>query len=71
MKKTALGLVIGVPLAILATNAIRYLLVGISPGDPVTILLAALFLAAVTLISVIAPALRASHVDPLIALRSE
>jgi putative ABC transport system permease protein len=65
MKKTTIGLLIGAPLAILASNAIRYLLVGISPKDPATILLASLFLVAVTFVAMLAPALRASRVDPL------
>ena len=54
-----------------STNSIQYILVGISPKDPATILLASLFLVVVTLVAIIVPALRASHVDPLVALRSE
>jgi predicted permease len=71
MKKTLIGLAIGAPLAYLATNAIRFLLVGISPKDPATILVASLFLLAITLLAIVAPAVRASRVDPLVALRSE
>ena len=71
MKKTLIGLLIGAPLAFLATRAIGYMLVGISPKDPTTILGSALFLIAVTAIAVFTPAWRAMRVDPLIALRSE
>jgi predicted permease len=71
MKKTLFGLLLGAPLAFLATRAIGYMLVGISPKDPTTILVSALFLMAVTAIAVFTPAWRAMRVDPLIALRSE
>ena len=71
MKKTLIGLLIGGPLAFLVTNAIRYMLVGVSPKDPTTILASALFLILVTMVAVFTPAWRAMRVDPLVALRSE
>jgi ABC-type antimicrobial peptide transport system permease subunit len=71
MKKTAIGLLLGIPLVLLVTTAIGYMLVGISPKDPVTILGSALFLLVVTMFAVFTPAWRAMRVDPLVALRSE
>ena len=71
MKKTFMGLLLGVPLVFLATTTIGFMLVGISPKDPTTILGSALFLLAVTAIAVVTPAMRAMRVDPLVALRSE
>ncbi len=71
MKKTLLGLVIGVPLAIYATKSVQYLLVGVSLKDPLVLSLAALFLSAITLIAALGPGWKATRVDPLIALRSE
>jgi putative ABC transport system permease protein len=71
MKKTMLGLVIGVPLAIYATKSVQYLLVGVSLKDPLVLSLAALFLSVITLIAALGPGWKATRVDPLIALRSE
>jgi predicted permease len=71
MKKTLIGLLLGAPLAFLTTTAIGYMLVGISPRDPATILGSAAFLLVVTVIAVFTPAWRAMRVDPLVALRSE
>jgi predicted permease len=71
IKKTGLGLAAGVPVAVLATSGIRYLLVSVSPTDPRTILSASAFLLIVTMLAIFVPAWRAMRVDPLIALRSE
>jgi predicted permease len=71
MKKTLFGLLIGVPLTILVTSAIGYMLVGVSPKDPVTLLIASAFLVVITLIAAFTPAWRAMHVDPLVAIRAE
>ena len=71
LKKTLPGLLIGVPIAIFATRAIQYLLVGVSPTDILTISMSLLFLVTVALIASIIPAWRASRVDPLVALHNE
>ncbi len=71
MKKTLLGLAVGVPLAILATRSVQYLLVGVSLKDPLVLSIAAIFLSGITLIAALVPAWRATRVDPMIALRSE
>ena len=71
LKKTLPGLLLGVPLAIFATRAIQYLLVGVAPTDVLTLSVSLLFLTAVALIASIVPAFRASRVDPLVALHNE
>jgi putative ABC transport system permease protein len=71
MKKTLIGLVLGAAFTVLVTRTIGYMLVGVSPKDPTTILSSALFLLIVTAIAVVTPAWRAMRVDPLIALRAE
>lgn len=71
LKKTLLGLLLGAPLALLAGRSIQYLLIGVSPGDPLTIAASSVFLVAVTLVSAAGPAWRAAKVDPIIVLRSE
>lgn len=67
----ALGVGIGVGLAVAATRGARALLYGLQPGDPASLLLAALFLATVALAASYWPAYRATKVDPMSALRYE
>ena len=52
-----------------AARAIRTLLFGIDPGDPVTFTVVPLILAGVALAACYLPARRAMRVDPLVALR--
>jgi predicted lysophospholipase L1 biosynthesis ABC-type transport system permease subunit len=65
----AAGIVAGVVLAIITGRLIQALLVGVSPADPLTLGIVIATLAGVSLMAACAPALRASRVDPLIALR--
>jgi ABC-type antimicrobial peptide transport system permease subunit len=65
----AAGIVVGVVLAVITGRLIQALLVGVSPADPLTFGIVIATLAGVSLIAACAPALRASRVDPLIALR--
>ncbi len=67
----ALGVAVGLPLALLATGNLATLLVDVSARDPVTYLVAVLLLAGTAAISALIPARRAAGVDPLVALRSE
>jgi predicted permease len=67
----AAGLVIGVPVALLAARLISSQLYGLSPGDPPTLVGAAAILIVVALIASYVPALKASRVNPLVALRDE
>ncbi|HEY3458398.1 MAG TPA: ABC transporter permease, partial [Bryobacteraceae bacterium] len=65
------GLVIGVPAAMAASHLIRNELFGLNADDPVTIGIASLVMASIALLAGYLPARRASHVDPMIALRAE
>ncbi|MCZ6916716.1 MAG: ABC transporter permease, partial [Gemmatimonadetes bacterium] len=67
----AAGIGIGLVASIAVTRAIRSLLVGVTPNDPVTFVGVSLLLAAVALLASYVPARRAARVDPLLALRSE
>jgi putative ABC transport system permease protein len=65
------GLVIGIGFALAASQAISKLLYGLSPTDPLTIGLSVLLLALVALPASLVPAIRASRLDPMKALREE
>ena len=66
-----IGIVAGVALAYLAGRAMHALLVGVEPGDPLTILTAAAVCFATVLLGCLRPAARAARVDPMAALRPE
>jgi ABC-type antimicrobial peptide transport system permease subunit len=65
------GLVLGTLLAAGSAAAMRSMLLGVSPLDPITLCLAAAVLALVVLVASLVPARRASRVDPMDALRWE
>ena len=65
------GVVAGAALAVLAGRGTESLLFGLSPTDGVTFLIAATLLASVALLASALPALRASRVDPMLALRQD
>ena len=65
------GVVIGLALAFVAARAISNFLVGVSPSDPLTFGLVALFLTSVGLLASYIPARRAMKVEPLRALKYE
>jgi len=67
----AAGLVAGLVASIVASRAARTLLFGLSPGDPLTLLMAAGVLGTVAMMASYVPALRASHLEPTEALREE
>jgi predicted permease len=64
------GLALGVLGAFAGTGVIRGLLYGVEPHDPVTFAGVVLVMAAVGLAACWIPALRASRIDPMIAMRA-
>lgn len=67
----ALGVGSGILGALAASRVLESLLVGVSARDPATYALLAAILTAVALVASYLPALRATRVDPVDALRSE
>ena len=65
------GVLIGGPCAWVATWRVRARLYGIAPGDPRTLVIAAAILLTTALAATLLPALRASRIAPLEALREE
>jgi putative ABC transport system permease protein len=71
LRLAALGVAAGIALALGVTQLLRSMLFGTSPTDAVTFVTVATLLVAIAAIASLVPALRASRVDPLIALRDE
>ena len=67
----AVGLVLGVGGAILASRLIRGLLFGVAPYDPATLMVVAAMMIAVGIAACWLPALRASRIDPAVAIRGQ
>jgi len=65
------GLAIGLPAAYASTRVLRSLLFDVTAHDPVSFVAATAVLCAVALAACAAPALRASRVDPITALRND
>jgi ABC-type antimicrobial peptide transport system permease subunit len=65
------GIAVGLPLSLWLSRVVTTLLFGVSPGDPATLVAAVLVLAVVAVLAGLVPALRASRVDPMVALRYE
>ncbi len=65
------GLLAGGIIALAASRIVGGMLVNISAGDPLTFASAAVFLGLVAALASYIPALRAMHVDPMVALRNE
>jgi len=71
MKLALLGVVIGVASSLALARFLKSMLYGVKPWDPVSIIVVAILLTAVTLLAAYIPARRASRVDPMVALRYE
>jgi len=71
MGLTLIGLLAGIAAALSMTQVIASLLLNMSAHDPFVFTAAALFLVSVALLANLAPAHRATRVDPLVALRYE
>jgi predicted permease len=65
------GVLVGLPLAVGLSFLVKSQLYGLAPSDPVTLILATVLLALVAGLAGFIPALRASRIDPMNALRYE
>lgn len=65
------GMIVGVPCAMAAGRLASTLVYGVSPRDTVSLVAATLILTTVGVCSSVLPALRASRIDPIVALRQD
>ena len=68
---TALGLALGLPVALALVRVVRHFLYEVEPHDPVTIIGTVGIMVAVAVLAAWIPARRAAKVDPMVALRYE
>ena len=71
MTLAAIGLAAGAVGAWLLTRLMQKLLFGVTPSDPVTFVAVSASLALVAVVAASIPGLRATRVDPVVALRAE
>ncbi|HEX6563675.1 MAG TPA: ABC transporter permease [Chthoniobacterales bacterium] len=69
LKLTGVGLIIGIVAALILARLTSSMLYGVSANDPVSLLVAILVLGMVALLACLLPALRATRIDPIAALR--
>ena len=68
---TAAGVALGLPVALAATGVVESLLVGVTPGDPLTLGAVSVVFFGVAALACWLPVRRATAVDPVAALREE
>ena len=68
---TAIGVAIGLPVALALVRVVRSVFYGVEPHDPITMIATVVIMAAVAALAAWIPARRAARVDPMTALRYE
>jgi ABC-type antimicrobial peptide transport system permease subunit len=71
LRLTLAGVAIGLVAAVGVTRVMKNMLFGLSTTDPLTFVSISLLLVAVALVASYLPALRATRVDPVVALRTD
>jgi len=71
LRVAAVGLAVGVPASLAVARTLHSMLYGLSAADPLTLALALVGIAVVTIAAAILPARRAASTDPIRALRMD
>lgn len=69
--QTALAVAVGLALSFVAGRVLSQILYGVSPTDPFVLVASTVLLSLAALLACFLPARRATHVDPITALRTE
>ena len=69
--QVAIGLAIGIPVAILGGHAMASQLFGVKPYDPIILMLTLLVLCTAAFVAALVPARIAAGLEPMRALRTE
>ncbi len=70
-RMVTLGIVIGLPIAWMASRLVSSMLFGVTAHDPVTTVVSIAVLACAAFVAAFLPARRAARVDPLVAIRCD
>jgi putative ABC transport system permease protein len=71
LRLAGIGIVVAIPCSVMLSRLLRSQLFGVSNADPVTLCVVVFLIVVVALVAAIAPARRATAVDPTTALRVE
>jgi ABC-type antimicrobial peptide transport system permease subunit len=71
LRLIVVGLLVGIPLALLSATALRGVIFGVEPVDPPTLIAVAALLIASGLAASVLPALRVARLDPAETLRDD
>ncbi len=71
LRLIAMGMAIGLPIALGTSRLVSKMLFGFSPVDPVSLTAALVIVVGIALLAAYLPARRATKVDPMVALRYE
>jgi ABC-type antimicrobial peptide transport system permease subunit len=71
LQLAVVGIAVGILVALGATRSLTTLLYQVAPNDPLTFAAVPMLFMAVAMAACYLPARRATHVDPLVALRYE
>jgi putative ABC transport system permease protein len=71
MTLAAIGLAVGVPVALASTRLLQSLLYGVSPADPLSFVAVSVVVAFMAIVACAGPALRIVRLDPLTALKRQ
>jgi ABC-type antimicrobial peptide transport system permease subunit len=71
LRPIAGGVAVGLVAAYFASRLVRAFLIGVTPGDPVTLVAVTTLLCVVALLATYLPARRAARIDPVRVLREQ
>jgi predicted permease len=71
LRLVLIGIIIGIPVALLSTRVFSSMLFGLSAADPLSMVIVIAVLGSIATLAGLIPARRATKVDPMVALRYE